>query len=226
VRTRQLGFVVAPRIERVVLRHVSLVRLSTDRLLVVLISQSGVAHRRVIPDDARDDQPTLDRIAADLNERIAGCTLVEARASLAREARALRHRADHWLARVLELGALAIEPDEDGPIDLVLGTRLALLDQPEFNDADRIRELFATVETKERLVEILDRMLEAGGTQVAFGAEVDEPGLNRCAVVASSYGGDAPIGILGVIGPSRMNFGRVIPLVDYLSQAITEKFTA
>jgi heat-inducible transcriptional repressor len=226
-RTRQLGFVVAPRIDRVVLRYVSLVRLTTEQVLVVLVSQTGETHRRVISDATRDDQAKLDRIAAMLNDRIAGLTLREACEGLAREARALRHRADRWLTRVLELGAQAVAPDEDGPIDLVLGTRLALLEQPEFHDPNRIRDLFAAVETKERLVEVLDRMIEEGGTRVAFGDEVDEPGLHRCAVVASSYGeGGAPLGVLGVIGPSRMDYGRVIPLVDFLSQAITEKLSA
>jgi heat-inducible transcriptional repressor len=226
-RTRQLGFVVAPRIDRVVLRHVSLVRLTTDQLLAVLISQTGETHRRVIPDDGADDQAKLDRIAAMLNDRVAGLTLRDARAGLAAEARALRHRADRWLARVLELGARAVAPDEDGPIDLVLGTRLALLEQPEFHDPARIRDLFAAVETKERLIEVLDQMLEDGGTRVVFGDEVDEPGLHHCAVVASAYGGcDEPLGMLGVIGPSRMHFGRVIPLVEYLSQLITEKLGA
>ena len=138
----------------------------------------------------------------------------------------MRHRADRWLIRVLELGARAVAPDEDGPIDLVLGTRLALLEQPEFHDPNRIRDLFAAVETKERLIEILDRMLEAGGTRVTFGDEVDEPGLHHCAVVAASYGGAASLGMLGVIGPSRMPYGRVIPLVEYLSQLITEKLCA
>jgi heat-inducible transcriptional repressor len=225
-RTRQLGFVVAPRIDRVMLRHVSLVRLTTDQVLVVLVSKSGATYRRVIADSSDDAQATLDRIALVLNERIVGLTLATAREELAREARALRKHADRWLERVLELGALAVAPDQDGPIDLILGTRLALLEQPEFHDADRIRDLFATVETKERLVEILDGMLEPGGTRVAFGDEVDEPGLHRCAVVASSYGADAPIGVLGVIGPSRMDFGRVIPMVDFLSHAITEKLSA
>ena len=81
-RTRQLGFVVAPRIDRVVLRHVSLVRLTTDQLLAVLISQTGETHRRVIPDDGADDQAKLDRIAAMLNDRVAGLTLRDARAGL------------------------------------------------------------------------------------------------------------------------------------------------
>jgi heat-inducible transcriptional repressor len=225
--TRQLGFVVAPRIDRVVLCHVSLVRMTTEHVLVVLISQTGETHRRVIPDSTPDDQAKLDHIAAKLNERIAGLTLGEAREELAREARALRHRADRLASRVLELGAQAVASDEDGPIDLVLGTRLALLEQPEFHDSNRIRDLFAAVETKERLVEVLDRMLEEGGTRVAFGDEVDEPGLHHCAVVASNYGADeAPLGVLGVIGPSRMDYGRVIPLVDFLSQRITEKLNS
>jgi heat-inducible transcriptional repressor len=225
-RTRQLGFVVAPRIDRISVQHVSLVRLTTDQVLAVLVSQTGATHRRIIADASGDDQATLDRIATGLSERIFGLTLVEAREGLAREARALRHHADRWLQHVIELGALAVAPDEDGPVDLVLGTRLALLEQPEFHDPERIRDLFATVETKERLVEILDEVIGAGGTRVAFGDEVDEPGLHRCAVVASSYGVDTPIGVLGVIGPSRMDYGRVIPLVDFLSQAITEKFSA
>jgi heat-inducible transcriptional repressor len=225
-RTRQLGFVVAPRVDRISVQHVSLVRLTTDQVLAVLVSQTGATHRRIIHDTSGDDQATLDRIATGLSERIFGLTLVEAREGLAREARALRHRADRWLQRVIELGALAVAPDQDGPVDLVLGTRLALLEQPEFHDPERIRDLFATVETKERLVEILDEVIAAGGTRVAFGDEVDEPGLHRCAVVASSYGVDTPIGVLGVIGPSRMDYGRVIPLVDFLSQAITEKFSA
>ena len=75
-----------------------------------------------------------------------------------------------------------------------------------------------------RLVEILDRLLESHGVKVAFGHEVDEPALRDCAVVAASYGGDlAPAGALGVIGPSRMNYNRVIPLVEFLSQLMTER---
>jgi heat-inducible transcriptional repressor len=115
-RTRQLGFVVTPRIDRVTLRHVSLVRISTDRVLAVLVSQTGATHRRVISDDSKDAQVDLDRIAAMLNERVAGLTLPAARAGLAREAHALRHRADRWVDRVLELGALAVASDADGGV--------------------------------------------------------------------------------------------------------------
>ncbi len=227
-RTRQLGFVLAPPVERLVLRHVSLVRLSRERVLVVLVSRSGTAHRRVIEEGIALDQAELDRIAAALNERVVGRTLREVRAALAREARVLRHRADRLLALAVDIGARALAslPDDDAA-DLVIETRLALLEQPEFRDPERLRDLFAAVEAKERLLDVLDRVVESGRITVVFGDEVDDPGLRQCAVVATPYGGaDAPLGALGVIGPSRMDYARIIPLVEYLSQVITGKLCA
>ena len=224
--TRQLGFVVAPRLERIVLSRISLVRLSSERVLVVLVSKSGGAHRRVIACDGEWDQRELDRTAALLSERAADRTLVEVRAALIDEAEHLRGRADELLTRAIDLGRRAVAVGDD-EVDLVIETRLALLDQPEFRDPQRIRDLFAALETKHRLLEVLDRMLDSSGVCVAFGDEVDEAGLHHCALVASHYGGpDAPLGMLGVIGPVRMDYGRVIPLVNYLSQVITGRLVA
>ena len=90
----------------------------------------------------------------------------------------------------------------------------------------KIRELFFAVETKERLVELLDRLLaDEPGVRVALGGEVDEPALHRCALVAARYGREGA-GVLGVIGPARMDYGRVISLVDYCSRVVTEKLHA
>ncbi|MCH2170645.1 heat-inducible transcriptional repressor HrcA [Myxococcota bacterium] len=229
-RTRLLGFVVAPRLERLVLQHVSLVRLSRERLLVVFISQNGTPHRRVITDDWALSQSELDAIAAALNERVVGRTLPQVRSLLMREAEGLRVRADRLLSRVVELGARALvsSVDEPEPVDLVIATRLALLKQPEFHDTERVRSLFEALEMKERLLEVLEGMMEDQGVQVAFGDEVDEPGLRHCALVACSYGreGESPLGTLGVIGPSRIDYERVIPLVGFFSQVVAEKLQA
>ena len=229
-RTHQLGFVVAPRLDRVLLRHVSLVRLSTVRLLVVFVSQAGTPYRRVIADEWEFSQSELDQIAALLNERVIGRTLREVRDALASEAGAARAQADRLLNDVIELGsrALAASAEGDEPMDLVIASRLALLNQPEFQDPRRVQELFAAVETKERILEVLDRMLAEGGVQVAFGDEVDAPGLHHCALVATHYGldEDAPLGVLGVIGPIRMDYARVISLVDFFSRVVTDKLIA
>lgn len=226
-RTRQLGFVVAPRLDRVVLRHVSLVRLASERVLVLLVSQTGVAHQRVIADEGSGDQAELDRVAAELNGRVAGRTLSEVHALLSQEAKALRRHANRLLSRVVALGLRALASPEPAEPDVVIETRLALLAQPEFQDPRRLRDVLAAVETKERLLELLDKALDGDGVSVAFGEELEEPALHDCALVASRYGGPgAPLGVLGVIGPSRMNYARVIPLVRYLSEVITGKLCA
>jgi heat-inducible transcriptional repressor len=224
-RTRQLGFVEPPRLDRIVLRHVSFVRVSTERVLVVLISSQGTAFQRLIEEPGRGGQAELDRMAASLNERLGGRTLREVRNLLVGEAAALRSQADWLLERALRTGS-AVESIA-GEVELVIATRLALLDQPEFHDPDRIRELFEAVETQERLVRVLERVIESGRVQVTFGGEMDEPALRECALVAAPYGREGrPLGALGVIGPHRMDYAHVIPLVDYLSRLLTGRLDA
>lgn len=222
-QTRLLGFVATPPIERAVLEQVSLVRVASDRILAVLVCRAGITYRRVIRDTEALDDRELERICALLRERVRDRTLPEVREVLAREARGLRRRADRLLAKALDLGFKALSAEEDSGDDLVIATWLALLDQPEFRDARRIRELFEAIETKERLLEVLDQMLSDPGVHVALGGEVDDPALQHLALVAARYGGDALAGAVGVIGPHRMDYGRVMPLVDYLARSLTDK---
>lgn len=223
-RTRLLGFVVAPRIEEVVLRHLSLARLSSERVLAVLVAQSGRTYQRVIEHGGSGDQPELDRMAAALCERLAGRALREIRSRLVAEAAALRTRADLLLERLVRDLPLAADASDQ---DVVIATRLALLDQPEFHDPARVRALLRAVEDKERLLALLDQILDSRGVRVAFGAELGEQELEGLAFVASRYGRPgASSGTLGVIGPGRMDFARVIPLVRYVSELLSEQARA
>jgi heat-inducible transcriptional repressor len=224
--TRQLGFIALPTLEQVVLQHVSLVRLGGESVLVLLVSATGTAYRRVVHSQPAPEQRDLEKMAAHLNGRITGRTLRQARDVLARDARAGREHADTVLARAIALAKAALSADEGLGADLVVATRLALLDQPEFQDPRRVRDLFEAVETKEGLLEVLDQVLDEPGVSVLLGGEVSEPALRSCALVATRYGDfDAPLGVLGVIGPARMNYARVIPLVDYFSHLVTEKLS-
>ncbi|UCE85738.1 MAG: heat-inducible transcription repressor HrcA [Deltaproteobacteria bacterium] len=226
-RTRQLGFVLSPRLDRLRLQHVSLVRVSSERILAVLISTAGVAHQRVIDDDRVADPAELDRIARALNERLQGRTLRELRAVLADESRNLRRRASRIVQRALEIGERLFDVGEEPPAELVIDNRLALLEQPEFRDPERVRQLFGAIEANEELVTYLDKVLGDREVGVVFGEEVGEPGLRRCALVTAPYGdGKAPLGRLGVLGPSRMDYGRIIPLVSYLSKLLTGRLAS
>jgi heat-inducible transcriptional repressor len=223
--TGQLGFVLAPGIGAVPVRHVSLVRVSHERLLAVVVSRSGQAHQCVIEDPGTGDQAELDRIASLLNERVADHTLAEVRRRLSHDLDLMRGEADRLVARALRLG-LRICDSSDEAFDLVLATGLALLDKPEFQDPAHLRELLQALETKEQLAEVLDRILGSGEVTVTFGADLASTGLHRCALIAAPYRDGATgsmEGAVGVIGPSRMDYGRIIPLVGYCSQLLTEK---
>jgi heat-inducible transcriptional repressor len=225
-RTRQVGFVVAPRLDRAALQHVAFVRVSSERVLVVLVSRSGVAYQRVVEDREAGGQAALDRMAGLLNERIAGRTLAEARDRIAREARDARSELGRLLARAVELGLQALAAAAPSARDVVIATRLALLDQPEYQDPAHVRELIAATETQERLVAFLDQLLqEPGRVSVAFGREVSELDLPHLAIVTAPYG-EPPAGLVGVLGPKRMDYARVIPIVDYLSHLVSGKFCA
>jgi heat-inducible transcriptional repressor len=231
-RTRQLGFVVVPRVEDLVLRHLSLVRLSTSRVLALVVAETGEMLRRVVEDEDSGGQRELDRLAAALNERFAGVTLTETRDLLAREVAALRSRAESVLERAQRLALRALPVEEglgEGGIgasgDLVIATWLALLDQPEFRDAGRIKELLTAIETRQALLQLVERVLGAGGVTFALGEELGEPGLRQLALVAAPYGSGGASGVLGVIGPRRMDYARVMGLVGYLSELVTRKLS-
>ena len=228
-RTRQLGFATAPRGSTLVLRHVALVRLSTTRVLAVLVADTGAALRRVLDDDENGDQGELDRLAAALNARLAGRTLADVRDALAREVAALRSHAAGVLERALRLGwrALADAGDADEPGDLVIATRLALLDQPEFRDPDHVRELVGALEAKESLLGILRKLIAAKNVTVVFGDELEAPALRRLALVVTPYGsGEATRGLVGVLGTRRMDYSRVVSLVDYVSRLVSERLAS
>jgi heat-inducible transcriptional repressor len=218
--TRQLGFVLPPRVDDVVLRNVSFVRVSSDRVLAILVAEGGRVFRRTLEEAGRGDQAELDRLATALRERVIGRTLRAVRDQLLAEAHALRSQADLLLERVLR----AVPDGEGGDeVDLVVGTHFALLAQPEFRDPERIRGLLLALAEKERLMDVVSRMLEEGGPRVAFGGDLGVPALAHLAVVAAPYGrAEGAVGSVGVIGPSRMDYARVIPLVRYVSRLLSE----
>jgi heat-inducible transcriptional repressor len=106
----------------------------------------------------------------------------------------------------------------------VIANHLAVLDQPEFQDPERLRELFRAIDARERVIAVVDEVLEHGRVSVRLGAEFDDPAFRHCALVAAPYGGAG--GALGVIGPSRMDYARVVPLVAYLSELVGERLGA
>lgn len=229
-QTRQLGFVVPPRVESLALRTLHLVPVGTGRVLAVLVAENGAVVQRIVAHEERISRRELERIGRILAERVAGRTLHGLRRCLEEERERLRGEADDLLRRAWMLGLEACRGD--GGEDLVIATRLALLGQPEFSDPGRIRGLFSALETHDRLLELLRQIATADhgavrvGLSISLASELGEPSLRDCALVAVGYGkaeDPASLGVLGVIGPQRMDYERVIPLVRYCSELVSRK---
>jgi heat-inducible transcriptional repressor len=207
-----------PRPESEVIEHIEFVRLREGQLLAVIATTSGHIQNKLLPIDFQIPPSDLERIHAYLNELIGGVTLERLQARLATEIEGDRARHDQLVARALKLAAAAVP--EASPQVLVDGQSNLL---SENTDLEQAKALLRTLEEKDLLVKLLDRTLTAPGICVFIGAEANLADLTDISVVAAPYGADdRPVGTIGVIGPSRMNYSRLISLVNFTAETITE----
>lgn len=207
-----------PRPESEVIEHIEFVRLREGQLLAVIATTSGRIQNKLVPVDFQVAPAELERIHNYLNGLMGGVTLEKLQARLASEIESDRARHDELVARALKLAAAAVP--EASPQVLIDGQSNLL---SENTDLDQAKALLRTLEEKDLLVRLLDRTMTAPGICVFIGAEANLADLTDISVVAASYGADDhPLGTIGVIGPSRMNYSRLISLVDFTAETITE----
>jgi heat-inducible transcriptional repressor len=210
----------APRPESDAITHLEFVRLRENTLLAVIATASGQIQNKLVTTEFSLSPSDLEQVNNYLNSLVAGLTLAEMRARIAKEVDDERIANNQLLAKALELAAAAV-PAEPGASALLVDGQSNLLTGTE--DVDRAKRVMRALEEKDLLVRLLDRTLAAPGICVFIGAEANLPDLTDISVVAASYGGEGrPLGTIGVIGPSRMNYSKVIPLVDFTAEVITE----
>ncbi len=214
------GLVLAPNAANTSFERIEVIRLRHDHVLVLLVSADGLIYNRVIAIEDDFSDADLVRVNSILNEQFRGFDLQEIRSRLLEQMRAHKREYDTLLARALELGQKAIAGQPE--TEVYLGGASNILDLPEFADADRMKGIFRAFEEKARMVTLLNKCLESDGVQVYIGSDNAFSGLEGCSLVISSYKkGNHAIGSLGVIGPMRMNYDKVIPLVDQTARAVS-----
>lgn len=220
--SRHVGFVLAPDIARTSFRHVDLVPLAHPRILVVMVSTTGIVTNKVIEVEERLSPEELQACANYLNTHYAGMTLAGIRARLLELMKQEKALYDSLLKKVVALGERAFAP-ETGEASVYLDGTSNILAQPEFEDLERMRTLFRTFEEKGRLVKILNACLSGDGVRILIGHENPDPGLRDLALVTSALPleGEAGWG-LGVMGSTRMEYAHVVALVDHVARAIAE----
>jgi len=214
------GIVVVPKQERP-LKHLEFVHLGPGRALVVLVTEDGLVENRVIELPLGLPPAALISAGNYLNARLIGRTLEEARAEIEEEIASNRTQLDELTSKLVAAG-LASWAGGEGSALIVRGQANLLEDVTALTDLERLRTLFEMLETRETMLRLLDASKQGEGVQIFIGAESHLFGITGCSVVIAPYHNSREqiVGAIGVIGPTRLNYARIIPMVDYTAKVI------
>jgi heat-inducible transcriptional repressor len=225
VITQELGVVLGPRLDDSILQRLDLVRLSSERILVALTLGGGAVRTIFVEAKSEVADAALAEVTSVLNERLGGSTLRQIRASLGERLRDSGPTADaaELLNVFIEEGDQLFDAAIQGPTDdILLGHASVLAEQPEFASVNNMRKLVALTETREDLAAFLRKRSDVGGISISIGSEHSDPRFANFTVVTAQYHAAGLSGVIGVIGPTRMPYEKVISLVTHTSKLITE----
>jgi len=225
VITQELGIALGPRLDNSVLERVDLVRLSSERILVALTLAGGAVRTIFVEAKGEVADGALAEVTRVLNQRLAGSTMRQIRATLGERLRDTGPTATaaELLNVFIEEGDQLFDAALQGQDETVLlGHASVLAEQPEFASVNSMRKLVALTEKSEDLADLLRKRSDVGGISISIGAEHNDPRLEKFTVVTAQYHAAGLSGVIGVIGPTRMPYEKVISLVTHTSKLITE----
>jgi heat-inducible transcriptional repressor len=215
------GLVVAPKLDKP-LRHIEFVGLGPTKALVVIVTDDGMVENRVVEVPAGMTPSMLTQASNYLNARLVGRSIAGAAREILVELEQNRAELDQLTARVVEAGLAKWAGGSEAPTLIVSGQSHLLDDLSAAADLERIRRLFDDLENKRDLLQLLERANEAEGVRIFIGSENKLFSLSGSSLIVAPYANsrDQIVGMIGVIGPTRVNYGRVIPMVDYTAKVI------
>jgi heat-inducible transcriptional repressor len=226
-----VGIVVSPSLAENCLQHIEFVQLPDNRILVVLVSTSNIVHDKVIRLDEKFTQDELERTARYLNTEFSGKSLLTIHSEIIRLMQEEKALYDRLLRNAMVLCERSLEGEESLGAEVYVDGASNILLKPEFADTEKMRALFRTFEEKSRLVKILNECLAADQAarhvKVIIGRENSAPAMKGCAVITTSYriGQSETAGTLGVVGPTRIEYARMMAVVNYLARFIEQQLS-
>jgi len=213
--THMAGLVTVPRPELNSLRHVEFLPLSGQRVLVILVINEREVQNRIIHTDREYSESELQQAANYISQEYGGRPLAYVRSALIDGMRVDKDRLDRLMQTALDVASKAFEQDVSVDGDYVVAGETNLLDAADDSELDTLRELFDAFSRKRDILHLLDRCLGTEGVQLFIGEESGYRVLDEYSVVSAPYSVEGEvIGVLGVVGPTRMAYQRVIPIVD------------
>jgi len=219
--TRLAGVVMLPRQDHTTLRQVEFVPLSDNQVLVIMIINGSEVQNRIIHTDRKYSPAELQQAANYINAIGSGDELADVRQRLLDELNVARETMNHRMMVAIEMAQKAFPAVSEHDDDFVVAGQTNLMGYGELSDMERLRELFEAFRSKRDILYLLDQCLGADGVQIFIGEESGYNVLDECSVVTAPYEQDGEvIGVLGVIGPTRMAYDRVIPIVDMTARLL------
>jgi heat-inducible transcriptional repressor len=230
--SQNVGIVVSPSLAENRLKHIEFVQLPDKRILVVLVSTSNIIHNKVIRLADEITQDELDRTARYLNAEFSGKSLLAIRAEIVELMKEEKALYDQLLRNAVLLCERSLEGEEGGRGEVYVDGTSNILTKPDFVDIERMRDLFRTFEEKSRLIKVLNECVShdtqsfPGDVHVVIGREHPATSLRSCALITAPYrmGSDDNIGTLGVVGPMRIEYARIMAMVNYMARLIEQRF--
>jgi heat-inducible transcriptional repressor len=218
-----VGLVVTPGANRVIFKQIQFMPLSVNRILGIFVSRDGLVQNRLIEISEDLSYTELDRIANYCNNFLMGLTLEEALAKVERELQAEYVDYDRLLKKAMVFSKMVLSGVPDG--DVVIDGQFQLLDLPEFSESEKFRNMVRELDEKRKVLKLLERVHKSEGVKIFVGTnsdlETETENIDSFGVIGAPYHKDGKvIGTLGVIGPIRMDYSRVVPIVDFTAKVL------
>lgn len=219
--TSLAGVITVPRGQHAALRQIEFLPLSEKRILAILVINDREVQNRILHTDRDYTSSELQQAANYINQHYAGREMIQVRQRIHADLENTQLTMNQAMHDIIEVAQSVMEGTSDAGSEFVLAGETNLMDFAELSDVDTLRRLFDTFSRKRLMLDLLDRSMNADGVQVFIGAESGYGMLDDCSVVTAPYQlDDETVGVLGVIGPTRMAYDRVVPIVDITARLL------
>jgi heat-inducible transcriptional repressor len=220
----QVGVVFMPTLLQFVIRSMDFILVAENKIMCVIVGGNGMVVNKLVETRLNFTRDELEKIGRYITAEFSGLTLDQIRRRLIRLTEQERALHDQMLQKTITLGIEAVNDVVPMEHELIVEGAASILTKPEFADGDALRKTFLALQEKEKLIHILESFLDEEGLQILVGSESDFTQVHNFSIVARRYGThSAPLGMVGIMGPMRMEYARMAPLVDYLGRALSRK---
>lgn len=217
-----IGIVTAPRFGSIKIHHLEFIKINTLQIMVVLVSDAGIVQTRVIETDNKIPQHELSKMSEYLNNIAAGRTLHELKDIVFKEMRKKKRLYDKLIKKIFMINDVSVKIDSD--VEIYIDGRTNILNQPEFvRDVEKIKRIFKAFERKSTIIKLLNKTIVSNSIQIFMGSDNEYTEINGLGVVSAPYGDNNWMsGTIGIVGPIRMDYSRIIPLVNYTAKLLSK----